>query len=127
MATRTTKAEPELYLCLLAARDDREYQEALGNFLRAVRLQDVEVSARYYVNDAVGGGGGMSGEFGIIASAIGPAVCAAVGAFLAARYGRKARLKIGLDGEVEAEAQTVKQIEKLMKVAEKHRREKDSE
>jgi hypothetical protein len=50
-----------------------------------------------------------------------------VGAFLAARYGRKARLKIGLDGEVEAEAQTVKQIEKLMKVAEKHRREKDSE
>ena len=79
MATRTTKAEPELYLCLLAARDDREYQEALGNFFRAVRLQDVEVSARYYVNDAVGGGGGLSGEFGIIASAIGPAVCAARG------------------------------------------------
>jgi hypothetical protein len=120
MDAQAAEDQKTIYFCLLPARDDPKYRDALGDFLHALSSQNIEVSPRYYANDAVGGGCGLSGEFGLIASAVGPALCTAVGAFLVARYGRKARLKIGLDGKVEAEAQTVEEVEKLIKIAQKH-------
>ena len=38
----------------------------------------------------------------------------AVGAWIQARYGRKARIKIG---EIEAEARTIEEVEELLKIA----------
>ncbi len=46
-----------------------------------------------------------------VAAALGPTLGAALGAWLHARYGRKVRLKIG---EIEAEAQTPEEVEKLI-------------
>ncbi len=46
-----------------------------------------------------------------IAVALGPTLGTALGAWLHARYGRKVRLKIG---EIEAEAQTPEEVEKLI-------------
>lgn len=43
--------------------------------------------------------------------AVAPALCTALGAWLHARYGRKVRLKIG---EIEVEAQTREEVEKLL-------------
>lgn len=78
------------------------------------------------MHDSIGVGGGLSGEFGVIASAFGPALCTAVGtalgAFLNGRYGRKVRLRIGLDRKIEVEAQTVEEIKELVKVAAQWRR-----
>ena len=42
---------------------------------------------------------------------MGPVVTAAAGAWLHAKYGRKVRLKIG---DIEAEAQSVEEVEKLI-------------
>jgi hypothetical protein len=56
----------------------------------------------------------LSGYPKLVAS-VGPVVGAVVGAWLHARYGRKVRLKIG---DVEAEAQTVEQVEELLSRAE---------
>jgi hypothetical protein len=46
----------------------------------------------------------------------GPMLVTAVAAWLHGRSGRKVRLKVG---EIEAEAQTVKKVKKLLKQAEK--------
>ena len=43
-----------------------------------------------------------------------------VGAWLHGRYSRKVRLKIGGDGEIEAEAQTVAGVKSLLKEAEEY-------
>jgi hypothetical protein len=72
MDAQTVKDQRTIYFCLLPARDDPNYRDAFGDFLHALRSQDIEVSPRFYANDAVGGGGGLSGEFGLIAIAVGP-------------------------------------------------------
>jgi hypothetical protein len=131
MKPEIAKPAPELYFVLVRAPDDqalssREYQEELRTFNRWLRSQGVEVSARCYAHDSIGGGGGLSGEFGVVASALGPALCTAVGtalgAFLNGRYGRKVRLRTGLDGKIDVEAQTVEEIKQLVKVAAQWRR-----
>lgn len=103
-------------------RGEPEYQKALADFAASLRSQGVEVSPRYYALDAAGGGGGLSGEFTVIAGAT-AALLAAVRPCLVewikGRYGRKAKLKIG---DVEAEAQTVEEVEKLIKLAEKQQK-----
>jgi hypothetical protein len=131
MKAEIAKPHPELYFVLVGAPDDQalssqEYQEELRTFDRSLRSQGVEVSTRCYVHDSIGGGGGLSGEFGVVASALGPALCAAVGtalgAFLNGQYGRKVRLRTGLDGKIDVEAQTVEEIKELVKVAAQWRR-----
>jgi len=96
-------------------RSNAEHQKALGDFAETMRSHGVEVIPRYYVHDAVGGGGGLSGEFTVITTAL-TVLGTVLGAWLNSRYGRKAKLKIG---DVEAEAQTVEEVEKLIKLAEK--------
>jgi putative transcriptional regulator len=131
MKSETAEPDPELYFVLVRAPDDqalssREYQEELWKFDRSLRSQGVEVSPRRYAYDSIGGGGGLSGEFGVIAPALGPAVCAALGtalgAFLSGRHRRKVRLQIGQDRKFEAEAQTVDEIKELLKLAAKYQK-----
>jgi hypothetical protein len=56
------------------------------------------------------------GDFMIkFAATAGPALGTLIGAWLHARYGRKVRLKIG---DIEAEAQSVEEVEKLLQQAE---------
>ena len=126
MKAEIAKPDPELYFVLVGAPDDQalsspEYQEELRTFDRSLRSQGVEVSTRCYAHDSIGGGGGLAGEFGVIASALGPALCTALGtalgAFLKGRYGRKVRLRTGLDGKIDVEAHTVEEIKELVKVA----------
>ena len=103
-------------------RSTPEYQKALGGFAESLRSQGVEVSPRYYANDAIGGGGGLSGEFTVIAAAVAGLVAAVrpcLVEWIKGRYGRKTKLKIG---DVEAEAHTIEEVEKLMKLAEQHQK-----
>ena len=46
-----------------------------------------------------------------LSAAVGPAIGTALGAWLHARYGRKVRIKVG---DIEAEAQTPEELEKLL-------------
>jgi hypothetical protein len=58
-----------------------------------------------------------------LVSVLGPALCGvlgtALGKYLGGRAGRKVRLRVGLDGTIEAEAQTLEELKKLLELAEK--------
>jgi hypothetical protein len=112
-----------LVLTLVAAPDDPSlndpsYQRGLIEVVDELTHQGVEVSSHIALREAVGSTASYFGEFGIrLAVALVPALCAAVGAWLHARYGRKVRVKIG-EKEIEAEAQTIGDVEKLLKLGE---------
>jgi hypothetical protein len=119
----TTGIKPEeLRLILTPSADDPpihspEYQRDLHSFSEALETQGIQISSRWHVQDAVGASGFAYGDFGIIASFFGPVVGVAIGAFLKGRYGRKVSLKIGKTGEIQATAQTVEQVDELVKIA----------
>jgi hypothetical protein len=66
------KGEPKSELQLILRRPPTalpvEFQKELRDFYQELRAKGVEAGARSYVNDAVGGGGGLSGEFTVIVS-----------------------------------------------------------
>jgi hypothetical protein len=121
--------EDDVWLFLDAGPDDpplrdAEYQESLRGVEQALRMEGVTCSPLVSLQKAVGGGEWYVGEFiiEIAKSGVPAALATAVGAWLHARYGRKARLKIG---DIEAEARSVDEVEKLVKLAEKHRQLRD--
>lgn len=113
----------DLYMSLVRAPEDPPLEDAgyqreldeVGNFTvrRGLTLYSAKGS------NALGGGGIGYGEFVVYGVQIGSKVIpalitvlsGALGAWLHARYGRKVRLKIG---DIEAEAQTREEVEKLL-------------
>ena len=75
-----------------------EYQRELGNLLHSLRSKGIGVSGNYQ-----SGGGGLPVTFVTTTASIGPAFGTVIGEWLNARYGRKAKLRVG---DTEAEAQT---------------------
>jgi hypothetical protein len=93
----------------------KEYQAELEKVASSLKQQGVKFSSRMRFEEAEGAPAFLLGSFTIeIAKSVGPILGAVIGAWLHARYGRKARLKIG---DVEAEARTVEEVEKLLRVA----------
>lgn len=117
-----------LVLSLIASDADppvrsREYQRELEQFHDALSGHGVEVSSLVHLEESVNPETLYLGTFTIelvktlvpLAGVIG----AAVGAWLHARMGRKVRLKIG---EIEAEAQTIEEVQELLNRARKFQR-----
>jgi hypothetical protein len=117
----------ELTITLLPALDDApprsdSYQSELRRFGDSLTAQGFEVGVSIELRES-----GVPdtlaliippylGDFIIKFSAtVGPALGTLMGAWLHARYGRKIRLKIG---DIEAEAQSEEQVEKLLRQAE---------
>jgi hypothetical protein len=111
----------DLQVTLLPAEDDSyylepQYQHELRRFAEGFREQGVPIDAKRALIK-IAGAEVLSGEFALkLAATVGPVLGTVAGAWLHARYGRKVRLKIG---NVEAEAQTVAEVEKLLEQAEK--------
>jgi len=65
-------SDPNIRLVLIPAPDELptspEYQRDLRDFVQSVRAAGFLVSARNFVNDAVGGVGGLDGEITPLAS-----------------------------------------------------------
>ena len=118
---------PELTITLLPALDDAPlrsngYQRELRRFEESLVAQGLEVGSSIELRES-----GVPdtlaviippylGDFTIkLAATVGPALGTLMGAWLHGRYGRKVRLKIG---DIEAEAQNVDQVEKLLQQAE---------
>jgi hypothetical protein len=121
------EATPTSRLVLVPSPDDEpvfsaEYQKILSDFYGALKLEGVEASARMRAFDAAGAVSGLTGEFILtitaLASVVTP-IATLTGAWLHARLGRKVRLKIG---DVEAEAQTVEDVKRLLDQAEQLKR-----
>jgi hypothetical protein len=120
----STKKEPELFLILIPAPDEPplrcvEYQVALRAFAKSLNAHGLEFSSSVHMKESAYGGGFSLGEFAIIAKTIGTALPVLIGAWLREKYGRKVKLKFQ---DVEVEAVSVEEAEKLIKLAEKHRK-----
>ena len=108
---------PELELAFIPVPDDApfrssEYQRELRQFENSAQLQGLAIASGVELRKVAGAETVYLGDFTIkLAVVVGPALGTIIGAWLHARYGRKVRLKIG---EIEAEAQTVEEVEKLL-------------
>ena len=98
--------------------NDPEFQKELAQFGAALRDAGVPYSQTAIAFDSVEGHGYPLPEFIIAIKVLAPPAIAALatvaGAWVQARYGRKARLKIG---DVEAEARTLEEVESLLQIA----------
>jgi hypothetical protein len=114
---------PELELRLIAAGDDSPlrspaYQQDLREFERSLGSRGLKVSSAIAISES-GSPDTLAfivptylGDFSIkLAGIIGTALATVIGAWLHAKYGRKVRVKVG---EIEAEAQTVEEVKKLL-------------
>lgn len=108
----------EIKIILLRARDepkdprDRKFQDELSKFSASLSSAGAKLSQRGMAFDSTEFSGYPLPEFTVsLANSILPVLGVALGAWLKGRYGRKARVKIG---DVEAEAQTVQEIDALL-------------
>ncbi|PTX36967.1 hypothetical protein IQ03_05291 [Gemmobacter caeni] len=87
-------------------------KEDAGEFRTILKEQDIKYSERMFFRDSVDSGGvTLLGEFTMMANTLGPAVIGAIGGWVAARQGRKVRVKMG---DIEAEAGSVEQVKELL-------------
>jgi len=121
-------APPELTITLLPARDDAalrsaDYQRELHRFEESLTAQGLQVGVSIELRES-GAPNPLAlvlphylGDFTIkLVATVGPPLGALIGAWLHARHGRKVRLKIG---DIEAEAQSIDEVEKLLQQAER--------
>ena len=114
--------EQRIAIELIASNDDpplrsTEYQAELAQLARDMRALDPHVSYHMFIQEGVSASSFLTGGF-TIAKAIGTSALPIIVAWLHGRYGRKVRLKVG---DVEVEARTVNEIEKLLKQVDKVR------
>ena len=94
---------------------DPKYQEELDAFVSSLDAAGVEYSQRSVSLHSVGASDWPIGEFALsFGMGALPALTGLAGAWIQARYGRKVRIKVG---DVEAEASTVEEIERLLELA----------
>jgi hypothetical protein len=115
----------KLTITLMPAEDDQPlyspaYQHELKDLSIAFEAQGVKISYVVELEESAGPSQSpLLGTYMIdLAKAAGLMIGPIVGAWLQARYGRKARLKIG---DIEAEARTPEEVEKLIARASRFR------
>lgn len=104
------------------AAADPTFQEEVSRVGAALKARSVPYLQTAITFDSVSAHGYPLAEFIVAIKELGPpaiaAIATAAGAWVQARYGRKARVKIG---DLEAEARTIGEIEELLKLAAKYR------
>lgn len=117
-----------LDLTLIRAADDgplngREVQDAIAGISRELHRSGVRYSQRGMAFDSADAVGFALPEYIIpLAQAVGPTLGVILVAWLQGRAGRKVRLKVG---DVEAEARTAGEVERLLTKAMEMQRAKD--
>lgn len=91
-------------------------KEDAGEIRTIFRESDIRYSERMFTRDSVEGGVTLLGEFTIMAKTLGPVVIGSIGGWVAARQGRRVRIKMG---DIEAEASSVKEVEELLTLIDK--------
>ncbi len=92
-----------------------KFQDDLRDFEQLVRANGLTPSVGLHSLDAADANtpAVFNGAFGFAATAL-PVLGTLLGAWLNGKYGRKVHLKIGADGEIEADAQTAEDVERLL-------------
>lgn len=91
-------------------------KEDAGEFRTVLKEQGIKFSERVYVRDAVDGGMTALGEFMFWGKELGVPAITGICGWLAARQGRKVRVKMG---DIEAEAGSVEQVKELLALVQK--------
>lgn len=99
----------------------REHQADISKVFSAFHDDGIKIQATAFAMDAVDAVGGATGEFLALAKILGPAAIAGLSGWLAGRNGRKVKIKVG---DVEAEANSVKELDEVLKRVEKIKRDK---
>ena len=99
----------------------REHQASIGKVFTAFDNEGIKIQPRAFAMDAVDAVGGATGEFLAFAEVLGPAIVAALGGWLAGRNGRKVKIKVG---QIEAEANSVKELDEVLERVGKIKHEK---
>ena len=96
--------------------NDPQFQEELNGFAKSLRGTGVTASQRAMAFDSIDALGYPLGDFVIktLAPTLIPAVAGLCGAWVQARYGRKVRIKVG---DIEVEARTAEEVERLLMTA----------
>jgi len=121
-----TSKEPEFSLVLVRASDDPqthsdEYQAELKAFMQSLKKNGIEFHARSVMMESATGGGFNLGEFSILAGSV-ASLAGLLRMWVKAKYGRKVKLKTK---DFSAEAMNAEEIEKLVKLVEKHKKKRD--
>jgi hypothetical protein len=109
--------EREVELSFIPAPDDAPvssngYQRELRQFEDAANSQGLAIASHVRIQKSAEGQSVLLGVFTLkLVAIVGPTLGTIVGAWLHARYSRKVRLKVG---DIEAEAQTVPEVEALL-------------
>jgi hypothetical protein len=119
MAVKRRDHESEIRLTLVRAPGDPsqfsdQHQQTLKSVMDALKREGVQVNPYFDMQAAGGVSGGLSGLLGIVLPATMPVVGTIIGAWLTVRNGRKVRVKIG---DVEVEAGTAEEVERLLEQA----------
>ena len=92
-----------------------EFQSELRDLVGSLKAQGIDVSPEEEFWNSADSGSFLTGVMSF-ANASSSLVSVVIGAWLHARYGRKIRVKVG---EIEVEAQTIKDVETLLAEAKK--------
>jgi hypothetical protein len=117
----------ELSVIMIPAPNDppkpsKEYQAELRLFTQSMRAQGIEYRSRDYLVEVTSGVGFALGEFLVVAKALStPALAGLVGAWLRGKYGRKVKLKYK---DLQVEATTVEDVERLVKLIQEREKKK---
>jgi hypothetical protein len=119
-----TAHQRELSIVLIPSPDDppkhsKEYQTELSTFAQEMRAHGIDFSTRAVLMESASGGGFSLGEFFAVLKTVSPALAVTVGAWLQKKYGRKVKLKYK---DVEIEATTVEDVERLIKLIEERQK-----
>lgn len=120
--------EETVTLVLLPSEADpplrsRQYQGELQAFMDSLEAQGLEVSSMGEVQESAESGFVLLGEFLVkngatVLVGLATPLGTLLGVWLQAKYGRKVRFK---DGDFEAEAATVEQLEQVVQLAQRYR------
>ncbi len=91
-----------------------EGQAALWKVVSALHDHHVDADTPVMARDSADAVGGYTGEIVVLLQAVSPVLTGILGAWLQSKTGRKVRLKVG---DVEVEARTVSEAEKLLERA----------
>ena len=110
---------PKLILSAIGAADDADeqseaYQRELRQLEQGLRDTGAQIAPQALMRKNMGGSALLTGDFLIVVQTLGPAAFTFLGVWIQSRLGRKVRIKIG---DIEVEAASAKEAERLLEKA----------
>lgn len=116
--------DDSISIILIPSPDDppkqsEEYQSGISALEKSMRSEEIAFTSSRYLIESTSGGGFALGEFLVAAKSVAPLLSGLFGAWLRGKFGRRVKLKYK---DLQIEATTVEDVEKLFALVAKHRK-----